>query len=70
MNLSVSCAIAVTVRGTVPLDPPTPALSNRITSRVLASASTSAGSQLSRLPRKCCNETSGGALAEGSPTRR
>ena len=55
-----SRAICPIVSGVVPDEPPTPALSNVITRRLPASASTSAGSQLSRLPRKCCSRTSGG----------
>ena len=46
-------AICVIVLGVVPVEPPTPALSNVTTRRSEASASISAGSQLSRLPRKC-----------------
>src|SRR6266550_1946786 len=47
------------VLGVVPVVVPTPMLSNATTRRSAASASTRAGSQLSRLPRKCCNRTSG-----------
>src|SRR2546428_11030581 len=47
------------VFGVRPVVAPTPTLSNATTRRSAASASTSAGSQLSRLPRKCCNRTSG-----------
>jgi hypothetical protein len=43
----------------VPLEPPIPALSTAMTRRAGASASISAGSQLSRFPRKCWNKTSG-----------
>ena len=42
-----SRAICVIVLGVVPVDPATPALSNVTTRRLCASASTSAGSQLS-----------------------
>jgi hypothetical protein len=45
----------------MPAEPPTPALSKVITRRNRASASTSAGSQESRLPRKCWSSTSGTA---------
>ena len=54
-----SWAIASTVFGVVPVVAPTPTLSNVTTRRSAASASMSAGSQLSRLPRKCCSRTSG-----------
>jgi hypothetical protein len=54
-----SCAICPTVAGVAPAEPPTPVLSNVTTGRVAASASISAGSQLSRLPRKCWSRTSG-----------
>src|SRR5256885_3097776 len=47
------------VFGVRPVVAPTPTLSNATTRRSAASASTSAGSQLSRLPRKCCKRTSG-----------
>jgi hypothetical protein len=49
------------VAGVVPVEPPTPALSNVTTRRAGASASISAGSQLSRFPRKCWSRTSGTA---------
>ncbi len=45
-----SWAMAVDVRRVVPVEPPTPAPSSRITSRCAAIGSTSTGSQLSRLP--------------------
>jgi len=48
-----SRAICSMVSGVVPVEPPTPALSNVTTRRADASASISAGSQLSRFPRKC-----------------
>ena len=59
MKAIASWAIASTVLGVRPVVAPTPTLSNATTRRSAASASTSAGSQLSRLPRKCCNRTSG-----------
>jgi hypothetical protein len=54
-----SRAICSMVSGVVPVEPPTPALSNVTTRLVGASASISAGSQLSRFPRKCWSRTSG-----------
>jgi hypothetical protein len=54
-----SRAIFPMVSGVVPVDPATPALSNVTTRRVAARASISAGSQLSRFPRKCCSRISG-----------
>ena len=62
-----SRAICAIVVGVVPVDPPAPALSNVTTRRSRASVSTSAGSQLSRLPRKCWRSTSAGVP---SPTWR
>jgi hypothetical protein len=59
MKSIVSSAICAMVFGVVPLDAATPRLSKVMTRRPRASASTSAGSQLSRLPRKCCSITSG-----------
>ena len=59
MKAIASCAICSTVSGVVPLEPPTPALSKVTTRLAAASASISAGSQLSRFPRKCWNSTSG-----------
>ena len=56
-----SRAICSMVSGVVPVEPPTPALSNVTTRRAGASASISAGSQLSRFPRKCWSRTSGTA---------
>jgi len=47
------------VFGVLPVVAPTPTLSNVTTGWSAASASMSAGSQLSRLPRKCCSSTSG-----------
>jgi hypothetical protein len=44
-------AICSMVSGVVPVEPPTPVLSNVMTRRVAASASISAGSQLSRFQR-------------------
>ena len=54
-----SQAICSMVSGVLPVEPPTPTLSNVTTRRDAASASISAGSQLSRLPRKCWSSTSG-----------
>src|SRR5262245_49774068 len=48
-----------TVVGTVPVDRPMPALSNRTTSRFDASGSVTAGSQLSSVPVKCWRQISG-----------
>ena len=64
--------------GVVPVEPPTPALSKVTTRRPVASASISAGSQLSRFPRKCWSSTSGTApvpapfpaLAPAAPVSR
>jgi len=52
----------------VPAEPPTPAFSNVTTRGVDAGASISAGSQLSRFPRKCWNKTS--ATARSPPPRQ
>ena len=52
MNAIASRAICSMVSGVVPVEPPTPALSNVTTRRVEVSVSISAGSQLSRFPRK------------------
>src|ERR1043165_1079957 len=53
-------AAAVAARaGAVAEDRPSPALSKRITSRSSASGSTTDGSQLSRVPVKCCKQSSG-----------
>ncbi len=62
-----SWAICSIVFGVLPVEPPTPVLSNVTTCRFVASASISAGSQLSRFPRKCWSSTSGTAP---SPTER
>jgi hypothetical protein len=59
MKAMASLAICSTVLGVLPLDAPTPVLSKAITRRVPARASTSTGSQLSRLPLKCINSTNG-----------
>ena len=59
MNAMASRAICPTVSGVFPDEPPTPVLSNVTTRRPDASASISAGSQLSRCPRKCYSKTSG-----------
>ena len=64
-----SRAICSMVPGVVPVEPPTPALSNVITRRACASASISAGSQLSRFPRKCWKRTSSTPLASGPVSR-
>src|ERR1700728_18922 len=61
-------AMPAIVFGTVPLDRPTPAFSNRITSRPAASGSVTAGSQLSSVPVKCCRHRSGSFDPE--PKRR
>ncbi len=58
-NATASRAICSMVSAVVPVEPPTPALSNVTTRRAGASASISAGSQLSRFPRKCWSRTSG-----------
>ena len=63
MNAMASRAICSIVSGVMPVEPPTPALSNVTTRRVEASASISAGSQLSRFPRKCWSRTSGSPLS-------
>lgn len=47
------------VVGMAPFDRPTPLASKRMTSCVWAMSSTRAGSQLSRLPRKCWKNTTG-----------
>ncbi|RPE46449.1 hypothetical protein EDD90_9786 [Streptomyces sp. Ag109_O5-1] len=54
-----SCAIWATVAGVVPPEPPTPVLSKAMALRSRARASTSAGSQLSRLPLRWISSTSG-----------
>ncbi len=59
MNAMASRAICSMVPGVAPVEPPTPALSKVTTRRERARASISAGSQLSRLPRKCWSRTSG-----------
>jgi hypothetical protein len=71
MKARASDAIRRTVLGVVPVEPPTPALSKVMTRRPSdASASISAGSQLSRFPRKCWKRTSGAvSLAPGSVSR-
>ena len=56
-----SRAICSMVSGVVLVEPPTPPLSKVTTRRAAAKASISAGSQLSRLPRKCWSRTSGTA---------
>jgi len=60
-NAMASRAICPMVSGVVPAEPLTPALSNVTTRRAVASASISAGSQLSRFPRKCWSRTNGTA---------
>ena len=52
-------AIPATVVGTLPVDRPIPALSNRMTSRPPPSGSVTAGSQLSYVPVKCCRQSRG-----------
>jgi hypothetical protein len=59
MNAMASRAICSMVSGVVPVEPPTPALSNVTTRRPGASTPISAGSQLSRFPRKCWSKISG-----------
>src|SRR5262249_8976916 len=54
-------AIPPTVMDTLPVDRPTPALSNKMTSRPVASGSVTAGSQLSRVPVKCWRNSNGRA---------
>ena len=54
--------------GVAPVERPTPLLSTRITSRWAAMPSISAGSQLSRLPRKCCRKTTGVEFGVAKPT--
>ena len=58
---SASWAIWPTELGVVPVVIPTPTLSKATIRREEASASTSAGSQLSRFPRKCWRRTTGTA---------
>ena len=70
MNAIASWAICSTVSGVVPVEPPTPALSNVMTRRLEASASMRAGSQLSRLPRKRCRRTSGTPVARSGSVSR
>jgi hypothetical protein len=65
-----SRAICSMVSGVVPAEPPTPVLSNAMTRRVAASASISAGSQLSRFPRKCWSRTNGTAPSLPPPVSR
>ena len=69
MKAMASRAICSTLSGVVPVEPPTPALSNVTTRRFCASASISAGSQLSRFPRKCWKRTSGTPVASGPVSR-
>ena len=58
-NASTCVAIGRTVWGTVPVERPMPALSNRMTSRPDASGSVTAGSQLSNVPVKCWRHSRG-----------
>jgi hypothetical protein len=58
-KVMASCAICSMRWGVFPVVPPTPTLSKVTTWRDDASASISAGSQLSRFPRKCCRRTRG-----------
>src|SRR4051812_47798294 len=50
MNASTSRAMGVTLSGTTSVEPPTPRLSTRMTSRSCARRSTGAGCELSRFP--------------------
>jgi hypothetical protein len=59
INAIASRAICTTVSGVAPVEPPTPVLSNVITRLADPRASISAGSQLSRFPRKWFSRTSG-----------
>src|ERR1700733_12046875 len=61
-------AISEMLLSGAPVDPPTPALSKRITSWCSAMVFTTAGSQLSKFPRKCCKNRSGASLC--APNRR
>ena len=70
MKAIASCAICSTVLGVVPVDPPTPTLSKVITRRFAARSSMSAGSQLSRFPRKCWSRTSGRLSLPAGPVSR
>jgi hypothetical protein len=51
MKVMASRLICWMVLGVVPMEPPTPTLSTRMTSRLAAMVSMSFGSQLSRVPR-------------------
>ena len=64
---SACAAIPSTASGTLPVERPMPALSNRMTSRPHARASVTAGSQLSSVPVKCCRKTRG---CEAPPPKR
>ena len=70
---AIACpAIPAIVAGTSPVERPTPALSNRMTSLPEASGSVTAESQLSSVPVKCCRQSNGScrAVAEPPVTRR
>src|SRR5277367_6128024 len=67
-NDRAGVAISRIVSGTLPDDRPSPAFSNRITSRSHASGSVTAGSQLSSVPVKCWRHSSGSFDPE--PKRR
>ena len=59
MNPTASAAIASMVVGVVPLDTPTPRLSNVMTWRLATMASTTRGSQLSSTAARWVNKTTG-----------
>src|SRR5262249_60038681 len=61
-------ASASMVSGVSPLELAIPALLNRMTGRLAASPSVTAGSQWSRPPRKCCRNSSG--VPASVPNRR
>src|ERR1700738_867849 len=58
MNCSASVTICATLSGVLPLDCPTPLLSKTITGRDAARPFTTAGSQESIVPVKCCKRIS------------
>jgi hypothetical protein len=59
MNVTASFAIASIVSGTVPVEAPTPRLSNVITRCFSAMPSTTRGSQLSRFAARCVKKITG-----------
>ena len=65
-----SRAICSMVSEVVPAEPPTLALPSVTTRGADARESVSAGSQLSRFPRKCWNKTSGDALSPPPVSRQ